>query len=114
MSRTYRRRRRPQLDRPTRLAIYARDRFRCLYCEARFRDIPVQDRTQDHLIPFSHGGPTVPANLVTACLSCNNARNRQPYELFATAEALWRIERAVGTAIEAYLHLMPSPVMRKR
>ena len=30
--------------------------------------------TRDHLIPRSHGGGSIPENIVTACRQCNNSR----------------------------------------
>ena len=53
----------------TRLAIYVRDGFACVYCGAAF-----EDGTRlaiDHVLPRDLGGPDVPANLVTCCFECN-------------------------------------------
>jgi hypothetical protein len=58
---------------PTRLAIYARDHFRCLACGRRgwWR----AGLSLDHVVP---GGPSTPANLVTLCLSCNSEKGDRP------------------------------------
>jgi predicted nucleic acid-binding Zn ribbon protein len=45
--------------------IHIRDGGICVYCKER----PGTDC--DHVIPASHGGPTIPENLVLACQSCN-------------------------------------------
>jgi len=57
----------------TRLAIYHRDGWRCAYCGAAAEDggVPL---TLDHILPCELGGDNSPANLVTACLSCNSAK----------------------------------------
>jgi 5-methylcytosine-specific restriction endonuclease McrA len=53
----------------TRAAIYHRDGFACVYCER------VGGRlTLDHVLAVDLGGTHAPANLVTACLSCNSAK----------------------------------------
>jgi 5-methylcytosine-specific restriction endonuclease McrA len=65
----------------TRFAIYHRDNFRCVYCGKR-DDPPAYDGeglTLDHLIPRDHGGNHKPANLVTACVSCNSSRQHKKH-----------------------------------
>jgi len=42
--------------------IYARDRYQCQYCGARFSP---EDLTYDHVIPKSRGGKTKWENIVT-------------------------------------------------
>jgi len=60
----------------TRLRIYARDGFRCVYCDSRKR------LTLDHIKPHVRGGSNAPTNLLTACLSCNSRRQHQPVARF--------------------------------
>lgn len=57
------------------MAIYHRDAFACVYCGAGKR------LTIDHVSPVVVQGRTAadPANLVTACLSCNSAKAGRPY-----------------------------------
>lgn len=58
-----------------RFAIYARDKFDCVWCRSVFP--PLMDGAGlvlDHLLPRSQGGSDDPTNLVTACVSCNAAR----------------------------------------
>jgi len=52
-----------------RLAIYARDAFTCVYCEAQGGLL-----TLDHVTPVEMGGSHHESNLVTACFRCNSAK----------------------------------------
>jgi len=62
----------------SRVNIFARDRFTCQYCGARFLS---EDLTFDHVVPRSAGGRTVWDNIVTACVPCNGRKaNRTPRE----------------------------------
>jgi hypothetical protein len=55
-----------------RLSIYSRDGFACVYCAS-------EDRLSlDHLQPRELGGTHDATNLVTACVSCNSARQDLP------------------------------------
>lgn len=65
--------------RPTRLAIYRRDGFACVWCGSRER------LTLDHAIPRSRGGNGSPSNLLTACKRCNDSRQDRPLRAFAVA-----------------------------
>jgi len=56
----------------TRLAIYNRDGFCCAYCGAHAEDGIVL--TLDHVLAVELGGTNAVTNLVTACLSCNSAK----------------------------------------
>ena len=42
---------------------------RCAYCGAQTSNL-----TQDHVVPLIKGGPTIPSNIVPACLSCNTRK----------------------------------------
>jgi len=82
----------------TRLAIYLRDGFACVWCGA-----PVESDvilTLDHCIPRSKGGSNTPNNLVTACRRCNSARGARPMTIFATVVA-------------EYIEADPADVMRR-
>ncbi len=62
----------------TRINVFARDDFRCQYCERQFRP---EHLTFDHVIPRSVGGATSWDNIVTACSPCNLRKaNRTPDE----------------------------------
>jgi 5-methylcytosine-specific restriction endonuclease McrA len=56
----------------TRMAIYHRDGFCCAYCGASAEDGVML--TLDHVLACELGGDNSPSNLVTACLSCNSAK----------------------------------------
>ena len=56
----------------TRLAIYIRDGLACAYCGSTVEDAATL--TLDHVCPCELGGNNDPANLVTACLSCNSTK----------------------------------------
>lgn len=49
---------------------------RCFYCHAHESDLQ-----EDHVVPFSRGGSSLPRNLVLACVSCNAQKSdRLPSE----------------------------------
>src|SRR5579885_1197307 len=55
-----------------RIAIYARDGFCCLYCG---NSVEKGARlTVDHIVASADGGTNADDNLITACLSCNAAK----------------------------------------
>jgi 5-methylcytosine-specific restriction endonuclease McrA len=83
--------------RPTRLAIYARDGHACARCGA------TEDLSLDHI---DDDAGDEPANLVTACGTCNSSRGKLPIDVFdpAYAErarelAAVPIDRALGRAL---------------
>lgn len=55
-----------------RLSIYHRDGFCCAYCGAGVEDGAVL--TLDHVLACELGGSNEADNLLTACLSCNSAK----------------------------------------
>ena len=62
-----------------RLAIYDRDGHACVYC-GRFSYSATGEScllTLDHLQPRELGGSNEASNLVTACFSCNSARQNK-------------------------------------
>lgn len=56
----------------SRLNIYARDNFTCVYCGIQFM---AEDLTFDHVLPQSKGGKTCWENIVTACGPTGNGCN---------------------------------------
>lgn len=52
----------------TNTALFARDRYLCLYCGDHFHR---GELTRDHVVPISRGGYDAWENVVTACLRCN-------------------------------------------
>lgn len=63
---------------PTRLAIYARDGWRCLACGAEAGERRLERLSLDHVVPTSAGGDNGHKNLITLCVSCNSARRAVP------------------------------------
>src|SRR5271167_1722005 len=63
------------IRRSTRFAIYHRDAFACVYCRATGAEGATL--TLDHVTPCELGGTNETTNLVTACLSCNSAKQHK-------------------------------------
>ena len=63
--------------------LFARDRYRCLYCGRHMTELkPREALTRDHLITLSRGGSNEWTNVVTACSPCNTRKgNRLPEEI---------------------------------
>jgi hypothetical protein len=76
-----------------RLAVYLRDGFACAYCGRELRSAKPFDVTLDHLVPRCTGGTDEPTNLITACRSCNSARQDKPWASYATGGAIDRIQQ---------------------
>lgn len=55
-----------------RFAVLAACGFACAYCGARPPDVEL---VIDHVHPVADGGATDPANLVAACVACNNGKS---------------------------------------
>lgn len=60
---------RPSIPRWLRRAVYAADRYRCVYCGSR------ASLQLDHVHPWSLGGLTTLLNLVTLCGVCNRVKS---------------------------------------
>lgn len=54
--------------------VFRRDGYACRYCGK--NDVPL---TVDHLVTWESGGPSIEANLVSACRKCNKVRGELPY-----------------------------------
>ena len=61
--------------------IYARDKYRCVWCTA---ELGAGVPTLDHVLPRSHGGTNESHNLITACGGCNSERGELTPLQFAT------------------------------
>ena len=59
----------------TRLAIYHRDAWCCVYCGAPGEALGV-GLSLDHVVACELGGDNAPSNLVTACGPCNSAKHK--------------------------------------
>ena len=51
--------------------VYARDGGKCQYCDAR---VLRHEATYDHVVPRAQGGVTTWANIVIACVACNQRK----------------------------------------
>lgn len=60
--------RKSRFIRLSRLNVYTRDNFTCLYCG---KQPGTKNLTLDHVLPKSRGGAFSWQNLATACLECN-------------------------------------------
>ena len=58
--------------------VFARDGYACRYCGKGGKEgIPL---TVDHLVLWEVGGPSIEANLLSACRKCNKTRGNLPYD----------------------------------
>lgn len=65
------------LSKRTRFEVFKRDGFRCVYCGRTPVDGPLH---VDHVVAVANGGTSDPANLVTACGTCNLGKSDVPLE----------------------------------
>lgn len=63
-----------QIDQNVTWSVFRRDNYICRYCGK--NDVPL---TVDHLILHHEGGPSVEANLLSACRKCNKIRGDVQY-----------------------------------
>ena len=64
---------------PTRMNIFARDKWTCQYCGKGTKN--KSSLTIDHVMPKSRGGDSSWTNLTTACARCNTLKaNKTPKE----------------------------------
>jgi HNH endonuclease len=64
--------RRQPIPREVRLAVFERDRGRCVQCGAAF------ELQFDHVIPVALGGASTAENLQVLCATCNRAKGASP------------------------------------
>lgn len=89
----------------TRLAVYLRDGFRCVYCCKDLHGAHPMDVTLDHIRCQSDGGTHAVTNLVTSCRSCNCSRQDTPIGRFASAEVRGDIRRLTRRNMKKYRRL---------
>jgi len=63
-----------QMDNYMQWAVFHRDGYACRYCGV--SGVPM---SVDHIDLYEVGGATIPANLLTACKSCNKERGNMSY-----------------------------------
>ena len=87
--------------RPSRQAVFKRDRQACQYCGKR------SELTIDHVHPRSRGGDDTWENLVAACQSCNNRKgDRRPEEAGMVLRTVPRAPKLVELASDLWARLM--------
>ncbi|MEB3298054.1 MAG: HNH endonuclease [Candidatus Sericytochromatia bacterium] len=87
---------------PSRQALFRRDRHVCQYCGRKGGDLTV-----DHVMPRSRGGEDSWENLVAACLRCNNRKgDRTPDEARMPLVRQPRAPRSVELASDLWARLM--------
>jgi hypothetical protein len=86
------------IRREKRLRIYARDGWRCVWCQAFVTDgkqlreaiamgggpLDRKLATLDHFLARGRGGTNDAANLLTSCIGCNEQRGDKPALVWAT------------------------------
>lgn len=75
-----------RIPQKTRWIVWRRDSFTCVYCLTTKGPMTI-----DHVIPECEGGTRRVENLVTACPSCNNKKDRKSLEEFITSS--WLIQK---------------------
>lgn len=87
---------------PSRQALFRRDRQVCQYCGRKGGDLTV-----DHVMPRSRGGEDSWENLVAACLRCNNRKgDRTPEEARMPLLKAPRAPRSIELASDLWARLM--------
>ena len=87
---------------PSRQALFRRDRHVCQYCARKGGELTV-----DHVMPRSRGGEDSWENLVAACLSCNNRKgDRTPDEARMPLLRAPRAPRSIELASDLWARLM--------
>ena len=81
----------------TRIAIYARDGYRCGCCGEL---VATEDLTLDHVISRSRGGSNGPENVYTCCRSCNCSRQDRSLRSFAGALVARRVARLCALPLD--------------
>lgn len=69
-----------------RMEVFVRDSWTCQYCGD--PSLCSESATADHIVPAVSGGSHLPANLRTACRSCNSARRNASIEDFRLLRTL--------------------------
>lgn len=63
-----------QIEQQVSWDVFRRDGYACRYCSR--ADVPL---TVDHLVLWEQGGPSIVANLLSACRKCNRTRGNMEY-----------------------------------
>jgi len=82
-----------QIDAGVSWEVFARDNYTCRYCG--INGVPL---TVDHIVLWESGGPSIEANLVSACRKCNKLRGNMQYEEWVKCDTY--LSRSVNLAEE--------------
>lgn len=77
-------------------AVYRRADYKCEYCGA--DDVPL---TVDHLVLWEQGGPSVEANLSSACRKCNKTRGNLEYAAWLQSPYYLKVSRRLDPRVRA-------------
>lgn len=75
--------------------VFERDGYRCRYCGV--GGVPL---TIDHILTWESGGPSIEANLVTACRKCNKLRGNMEYSDWLKSEDYLKRSEGVSEVIK--------------
>lgn len=93
-----------QISEHVKWTVFRRDFYRCRYCGT--NEVPL---TVDHLVLWEEGGPSIEANLVTACSKCNRTRGNMTYPQWLFSAAYKRVSANLPPAIrEANERILPT------
>lgn len=82
-----------QIDNIMQWEVFKRDNYQCQYC---LRDgIPL---SVDHIVVWEEGGPTIVANLLTACKKCNRDRGNMAFDKWLESPYFVRISKNIPTS----------------
>lgn len=88
----------------TRMAIYHRDGFACVYCGAGGEKVVL---TLDHILACELSGTNDPRNLVTACRTCNSSKSNR------SVRAWYGALRARGVNVDTIQRRIRNATRRK-
>lgn len=101
-----------QIDQNVSWRVFKRDGYACRYCGK--DDVPL---TVDHLVRWEEAGPSIEANLLSACRKCNRTRGDKSYADWLAcgyykqvARGLTPEVRAANVAVAATLDAIPRKV----
>jgi hypothetical protein len=83
-----------QIDQNVSWKVYRRDNYSCRYCGK--NDVPL---TVDHLVLWEEGGPSIEANLVSACKKCNRTRGNMQYIDWLKSQYYFRVSKGLGNDV---------------
>jgi len=84
--------------------VFTRDSLKCGYCLCKLTS---ENKTIDHVIPFSKGGKTTYKNIVSCCLDCNGKKADRTYEEMRTAHG-WKLHHKLIDPDKNILYHVPT------